>query len=113
MKSSSLAGVPEIHTQHFRDLCHEGIVGGKRGDFEIQAERTVVEIGRADCGESPVDEHHFLMKKPAVVAQDFHAEGNRLLIIGKGGKPDHQVIRPFGDEDAHVHAADGGGLQGC
>jgi hypothetical protein len=45
------AGLLEVHLQHFRDLMHETLVGGKGGDLEVQPERAVVEIRRAHRGQ--------------------------------------------------------------
>ncbi len=56
-----LEGVREIRGQHVSHLVHEVGIGGEGGDFEIQAERAIVEVGGADGGEAFVDEHHFLV----------------------------------------------------
>ena len=93
-------------------LIDEFLIRREPGDLEVQTERAVVEIGRADRGEPVVDEHHLLMQEPPLVAIEFHSIGNDLLVIGEGRQPDEQMVRAFGDEDPDIDTADGGGLQG-
>ena len=59
-------GVGEIFFEHVGDGGGEGFVGEEEGHFEVEAEGTVVEVGRADGGEVVVDDRTFWWRKPAV-----------------------------------------------
>ena len=104
--------VAEIDLQHVGDFIDEGGVGREGGDFEIQTEGAVVEIGGADKGVAVIHEHDFLVKEAALIAHQLDAVGDGFLKEGEGRKPDEKVIGFFRNQDAHVHATQGGGLKG-
>ena len=98
-------GFGKIGFEHLRDIVGEARVGGHDHQLEVQAERTVVQVGAAHGSGLVVDQHDLLMQEAGQVAVDLHARANRLIRIQRGGQEHHVVVRPRWDQDAHVHPA--------
>lgn len=80
------------------------------GDFEVQAEAAVIEVGGAD-GDKVVAEADLLVHEAGLVAEDFDAGFDGVVVEGEGGEPDEAHVEAFGDDDADVDAAESGELE--
>ena len=72
------AAIREVFFQHRFDLFREAVVEREDRDFEIQADRSRIEIGRADGGEIVVGQEYFLVQKTIRVTVDFDAAADGL-----------------------------------
>ena len=106
------AGPAEIPNQHCIHFSDELTIRGKRGDFEVQSERPIVEIGGAYRRQSIIDQHDLLMQEALLVAKQFYPKWDGLFVVRKCRQPDEQLIRSLWDENPDIHPADGGDLQG-
>ncbi len=86
----------EIVFEHFADFADEFLIRAEGSDFKVESEGSVVEVCGADGGDAVIDEHDFLMEKSCLEAEEFHAEGDCLLVVCESGKPDDEMIRAVG-----------------
>ena len=105
------ASVGEILFEHVGDLFSEGGIVGEGGDFEVEGERAVIEISRADRGDIVVDEDDFLVHESFGVMVDFDSEGDSAREERHGGEFDHGVVDFFWFEDTDIDPAEGGSLE--
>ena len=104
-------GFGEILQQHGGDVACELLADPHQRDFEVQPARAVVEVDRPDRGDVVIDQKHLLMHEAVAVLVDLHPGVADDVEMRKGRQPDRQMIGPTGDEDAHIHAAQGGQFQ--
>ena len=83
--------LPEILREHGFDLRGENMVDRQHHDFEVEPERTVVEIGAADRGGHVVDQDDLLMQESRPVAEDAHA-GSNQIVRAKLRRLEHDVM---------------------
>ena len=101
----------EVLGEHRFDFAEEGGIGREGGDFEIEAEGAVVEVGGSH-GSVVVGEEGLLVEKALRVAVEFDPEGDGRFVEGIGGEVDEEVVDFLREENADIDSADGGSLQG-
>ena len=74
-------GIGEVCLEHRAHLRRQFEVGDAHGDLEVQAERAVVEIRRADRAVLVIDERDFLMHESARVLKEPDADPFQLVEI--------------------------------
>ena len=104
----------EVAPQHLSSTCAANVaVVDQDGDLEIQPERAVVQIGRADGGQVVVDQDHLVVHESRLVAIDLDIRLLGFFQVRKRGQVDQQMVGVLGQHDADVDAAKRRQLQGA
>ena len=98
------------------DLFHgagEGVVVDGDVSFVVEDEAAFVDVGGADECESVVDDECFGVDEWRVAFVDSDACGEEFFVEGFAGESGVAVVVFFGDDEADVDAAQGGGAEGA
>ncbi|MNC70580.1 hypothetical protein D3C75_1214050 [compost metagenome] len=82
----------KVIVQHVLDLVSEAAVDRQQGDFEVQAEGAVVQVGTANRADIVIHQHHLLMQEARLVAEHAHTRTYRFEGEKAGGGIDDAMV---------------------